>query len=389
MNNTLSFSCLILSIAPLFFSCQGAVEESKNNALASFVSLQAGNEKHYILDHKKSVVTWTGSGVEGKQEGYAHVSKGELILENGQLTGGTVEIYMKKIEDLNKVRDNDLINHLKSHDFFDVERFPFSTMTITKVESIQGENIHVTANLTIKGITQPVTFPAKMSVETGGIVKANGKLVIDRTRWGIRYRSGKFYDNLADKTISDSIELKLTVVALSDAYHTPPGPVTYTDSNGATLIIENSFPVGAPYTHPEGKTFGYRIFSNRITNESTVPLELTINFPADSLAIFPKPGSYLKLFLLPNTITPDKESWDRTASGVESFFNTNFYKPTRLQTAIGPKEESHFYIGLVITDSGVVRTRLVLKGQDLFYRIDISGQLDSVLIPCGKLVFKK
>lgn len=388
MNNKLSFSYLIFIIAPLFFGCRGTVkEESNNNALASFASLPAGDEKKYILDHKASFVTWTGSSVEGKQEGYAHVSKGELIIENGQLTGGTVEIYMKKIEDLNQVRDNDLINHLKGPDFFDVEKFPFSAMIITKVESKQGENIKITANLTIKGITHAVTFPASMHVEVGGIVKASGRLVIDRTQWGIRYRSGKFYDNLADKAISDSIELKLTVVALSDTYHAVPGPVTYTDSNGATLIIENSLPRGGRYTHPNGKTFGYRTFSNRIINKAALPLELTINFPADSLAILPKPGSYLKLFLLPNT-QAGKSLYDN-GSGLESFLDTAFYKMSVLQRTIQPKEECLFYIGLVMTDGGVVRTRLILKGQDLFYKVDISGQLDSALIPCGRIVFKK
>ncbi|RAJ75113.1 YceI-like domain-containing protein [Chitinophaga dinghuensis] len=58
----------------------------------------------------------------------------------------------------------------------------------------------------------PVTFPAKIQVKDG-IVEANGKLVIDRTQWGIRYRSGKFYDNLADQAVWDEVELLMKVVA--------------------------------------------------------------------------------------------------------------------------------------------------------------------------------
>ena len=105
-----------------------------------------------------------------------------------------------------------MVNHLKSPDFFDVKQFPFSTIAITGVKSTNIENKTVTGNLTIKGITHPVTFPAIIEVKSE-MVKANGRLVIDRTNWDVRYRSGKFYDNLADKTISDSVEFNIEIVA--------------------------------------------------------------------------------------------------------------------------------------------------------------------------------
>jgi polyisoprenoid-binding protein YceI len=134
------------------------------------------------------------------------------MIENGQLMGGTVEVDMNTIEDKNHGRDNGLIKHLKDPDFFDVKKFLFSTIAITRVASINVVDKEITGNLTIKGVTHPVTFPAKMEVKDG-IVNANGKLVIDRTDWGIRYNSGKFYDKLADKTISDSIEFNIKIVA--------------------------------------------------------------------------------------------------------------------------------------------------------------------------------
>ena len=101
---------------------------------------------------------------------------------------------------------------MKSPDFFDVEKFPISTFVITEVESVSDENIKVTGNLTIKGITVAITFPAKMEV-MNGMVKANGKVTIDRTQWGIRYKSGKFYDNLADEAVSDDVEFEMKIVA--------------------------------------------------------------------------------------------------------------------------------------------------------------------------------
>jgi polyisoprenoid-binding protein YceI len=211
MNSKLSTSYLILIIASLFFGCRGPVKEG-NNASASSISLHVGNEKYVVIDTKESVVAWTGSSVHGKHKGYAYISKGELMIENGQLMGGTVEVDMNTIEDKNHKSDNNLIKHLKDADFFDVKKFPFSTIAITKVASINVEDKEITGNLTIKGISHPISFPAKVEVNAG-IVKANAKLIIDRTNWDVRYNSGKFYDNLADKTISDSIEFDITIVA--------------------------------------------------------------------------------------------------------------------------------------------------------------------------------
>jgi polyisoprenoid-binding protein YceI len=213
MNNKILLSYLTLIIAPLSFGCRGPVkEENKNNAPASSLSLHVGNEKYFIIDTKEAVVAWTASSLHGRNTGYVYISKGELMIEKGQLAGGTVEVDMNTIEDKNHGSANGLVNHLKSPDFFDVKQFPFSTIAITGVESTNNENKTVTGNLTIKGITHPVTFPAIIEVKSG-IAKANGKLVIDRTNWDVRYRSGKFYDILANQTISDSVEFDITIVA--------------------------------------------------------------------------------------------------------------------------------------------------------------------------------
>ena len=213
MNNKLSITCLVLIIAPFFFGCGGPVKEENENASASFVS----QGEKYMIDTKESVLTWEGSmvfGFEGRHIGYVYISKGELMIENGQLAGGTVEIDMNTIEYGDKENKNTPVKHLKSPDYFDVEKFPISTFSITKVESVnvRSKTIKVTGDLTIKGITNPITIPAEIEVEDG-IVKASGKVIIDRTQWGIRYRSGKFYDNLADQAVSDDIEIRMRIVA--------------------------------------------------------------------------------------------------------------------------------------------------------------------------------
>ncbi len=101
---------------------------------------------------------------------------------------------------------------MKSADYFDAEKFPISTFAITKVVTDRDDKIQVTGNLTIKGITKPITFPATIDVKDGR-AEANGKVVINRTQWGIRYASGKFYDNLADEAVSDDIGIDMKIVA--------------------------------------------------------------------------------------------------------------------------------------------------------------------------------
>jgi polyisoprenoid-binding protein YceI len=216
MNTRTSLVYLLLIIAPLFSAFRGpAVKEAENNASASCVSSRLIENEKYVIDKKESAVTWKGSmafGSRHEHKGYVYMSKGELMIENGQLVGGAVEIDMNTIEYHDKQHPNSPIMHLKSSDFFDVEKFPVSTFAITKVAAVNGKNINVTGNLTIKGITHEVTFAAIVEVKNG-IANASGNVIIDRTKWGIRYKSGKFYDNLADETISDDIELHMKVVA--------------------------------------------------------------------------------------------------------------------------------------------------------------------------------
>ncbi len=213
-NNTIPF--LILIIAPLFYAYRGpVVKKYEDNASANFIYSKPVENEKYVIDKKESVIGWRGSMLFTANEdhvGYVYISKGELTIAKGQLAGGKVEVDMSTITDKVHGSDNNLINHLKDPDFFDVKKFPITTFIITKVSSTNGETIDVTGNLTIKGITHAVTFPAKVEVKDGS-VHANGKVTIDRTKWDVRYRSGKFYDNLADKTISDDIEFEMKIVA--------------------------------------------------------------------------------------------------------------------------------------------------------------------------------
>jgi polyisoprenoid-binding protein YceI len=216
MNNKLSLLYLILIIAPVFSSCRGPkARENETHVLANSATLSRVTNEKYAIDKKESVITYKGSMLlasKGSHTGYVYLSNGELIIDSGQLVGGTVEIDMNTIADIDHGSENDLVRHLKSPDFFDVEKFPVSVFAITMVVPVTRETINVTGNLSIKGITHAVTFPVTIEVKDG-IVHANGKVTIDRTRWDVRYNSGKFFSNLADEVISDEIEFDMKIVA--------------------------------------------------------------------------------------------------------------------------------------------------------------------------------
>jgi polyisoprenoid-binding protein YceI len=95
-----------------------------------------------------------------------------------------------------------LEGHLKSDDFFGVEKFNTATLVITKVKAIGKNTYNASANLTIKGKTNPVTFDISI---VGN--KANVTLKVDRTKYDIRYGSASFFDNLQDKAINNEFDL--------------------------------------------------------------------------------------------------------------------------------------------------------------------------------------
>jgi polyisoprenoid-binding protein YceI len=116
----------------------------------------------------------------------------------------------------NEGMNQKLTGHLKSDDFFSVEKNPTSTFTITKVTPIAkakagGPNFTITGNLTIKGITNPITFPAMVKAN-GASAEALAKIDIDRTKWDIKYRSG-LLGTAADKIIDDTFTLDVKLVA--------------------------------------------------------------------------------------------------------------------------------------------------------------------------------
>lgn len=173
----------------------------------------------YKVSAEKSTFKWIGKKVTGEHYGAVKFSGGTINVEKNNVTGGelTVDMTTIDVQDLTGEWKDKLTGHLKSDDFFSTEKHTKSTLKLKTLTAIKGakageNNYNVVADLTIKGITSEVTFPAFIIVKKDEVV-ANAEFDVDRTKYDIKYGSGKFFQGLGDKTIDDTFTVKVRVVA--------------------------------------------------------------------------------------------------------------------------------------------------------------------------------
>lgn len=217
--NLAIFAVLTLFTAVMIFSGCGKSDKMVKVTSGEKVSDNKGN-KTVKIDTTTSTINWTGRKVTGEHKGTIKISKGEVNLDGEKIVGGKFDIDMKTIVDVDLTDpewNTKLITHLKSADFFDIEKFPASKFEITSVapfkdEKKPGLNFTVNGNLTMKDVTKGISFPGKINV-SNGVVTAEAEFDVDRTDWGIKYGSGKFFDNLGDKMINDTFTLSFKINA--------------------------------------------------------------------------------------------------------------------------------------------------------------------------------
>lgn len=160
--------------------------------------------KKDVINVASSSIEWKGEKVVGSHQGLISLQSGELVYDGKQLVGGSFIIDMKSLTctDLTGEYKSKLEGHLKSDDFFGVNKFETASLSITKVTKIKSKSHSISADLTIKGITKTINFEAEVDKNN---LSANIK--IDRTEFGVRYGSGNFFDGLGDNMIFDEFEL--------------------------------------------------------------------------------------------------------------------------------------------------------------------------------------
>lgn len=200
----------------LFFSCadapSGDIVET-GNAVETDTDAPKGESYHVS---KGSTVNWYGASPTHGQNGAFNIDKGNLIVDNGMLTGGEFEMKLADMQILSaglpKDKQEKLREHLLSPDFFDTTVNQLSKFVITKVEPVEGDEnaTHlISGNLTLKDSTKNVTFPAKVNLNET-LITAEAKFTINRKDWGLNYKND---ESLGDEWIYDKVEMSINLSA--------------------------------------------------------------------------------------------------------------------------------------------------------------------------------
>jgi polyisoprenoid-binding protein YceI len=211
--------CLVVFTTLSLTSCKNEKAETTDSADAAVATETATTFK---VDATKSTIEWVGSKPAGKHNGTIALTSGELALNNGKVESGKFTIDMNTITVLDLTAGDgkeDLEGHLKglgkeedADHFFNTIKFPEGTFEITSVATVDAVTT-VAGNLTLKGITKPVSFSASIAVDENTLTLKSESFKINRTEWGVNYASKTIFDNLKDKFVDDEIELKVSVTA--------------------------------------------------------------------------------------------------------------------------------------------------------------------------------
>lgn len=228
-----SLSCAIFACDNKTKSDEAQVGEAQEVATAPEAAVT------YHIDTTQSTMTWVGSKVTGSHEGNIRIANGDVSMENGKVVGGTIQVDVRTLQaqdkNMDEANNNKLSGHLKSADFFDVEKYPTATFQITKVEEItDGADVsqhtkeveegmrgdyskyrisnpthRVTGNLTIKDVTKSITFPAQVTMGENE-VRAKANFNIDRRDWKLTWGTDR---SLGDKMLYSDMNIGFDVVA--------------------------------------------------------------------------------------------------------------------------------------------------------------------------------
>jgi len=229
-------STLALSLLAVFAVACGSKSNTVETSEAKEVA-SADDATAITVNTQNSMVTWIGSKPTGKHNGSISIADGEIMVNNSEIVGGnfTIDITSLKALDMEEGTDgyNNLVGHLMSPDFFDAENHPTATFEVTEVKPFSAANLSadkdeydsenkpaalsevmvenpthlISGNLTMRGTTKNITFPAHVEMNNG-VIKAKANFNIDRTAWGLSYNTeANFVDQAKDKMIYDTVNV--------------------------------------------------------------------------------------------------------------------------------------------------------------------------------------
>lgn len=211
----------LIALTLLLGSCMQSPEGEKVKSTdATSIDIPKDAEKINVnLD--KSSIEWLGTKPTGTHFGTLSIKEGVLYLKDDNLIGGKFTMDMNSIV-VNDIEDpkmnKQLIDHLKSPDFFLTDSFPTSEFKFSKITSYEGSTSEyeevlpthrIEGNLTMRGITRTVNFPAKISINNGVVDATTPQFVINRTEWNVNYGSKSVFADLKDNFIHDEIGIRI------------------------------------------------------------------------------------------------------------------------------------------------------------------------------------
>lgn len=209
---------IAFTLVLLVSACGGKGSGEKTEASAA-KEVAATEGDSLTVDLTASSIHWTGYKPGGSHHGVLGIKSGELYVDGDKLKSGTfvLDINSINVEDLESGQGKEkLEGHLKSADFFDVEKYPEGKFTITGVEELSGgEYTHrISGNLELKEAVKNISFDAVITKEGNAYTAKTATFTIDRTQWGVNYGSKNIFKDLKDSFINDDMEISITLVAL-------------------------------------------------------------------------------------------------------------------------------------------------------------------------------
>lgn len=186
-------------------------------SLILFSTMAVWSQDRFTADTEASKINWKGFKPTGEHFGTVILKSGAFNVQNSMILSGEFEIDMNSIVVLDIPSDESsngkLVRHLKSDDFFNANNYPVALFRIKSSENKDSKTL-VKGDLTIKGITHPVSFLADVKIDGESVILKSEKFEIDRSKWNIKYKSQSFFSDLGDKFISDDMELSVEVHAV-------------------------------------------------------------------------------------------------------------------------------------------------------------------------------
>jgi polyisoprenoid-binding protein YceI len=206
-------SFLIITGAVVMLAACNNAPKGEEAKVAETQEVAAGTGSDYKVAADGSSLAWIGAGPTKQHNGTLQITEGTLKVENNVLTAGSFTVDVNSLTDLDLTGEfkGKLEGHLKSADFFDVEKHPTAKFEITKVEALTDTTgTHsISGNLTLKDSTKNITFPAKVTISETE-VNATANFNIDRTLWGVNYGNDK---SLKDKFIKPEVNISVVLKA--------------------------------------------------------------------------------------------------------------------------------------------------------------------------------